>query len=158
MSSEIVAVCIGGGFALGGAYLGPWMQFRQKKSEHAREHNAMLREKGEELFALLANVRANAQDWTASFFISEQKKSYAITEFNKLHRMFAISAVYFPKSLVIFTDWRSRTDRTLDAIEKYGNFTAKQREAEITKVISKEANALCYQIENYLVEQMPKYL
>ena len=147
MAVDLVSVLLGGGFALGGAYLSPWMQARERKIERDNLKKSILRERGEELLALAAEVRAKTTAWSYQALVKD--KTVDVYPFSKLHRMTAIIVIYFPELVPEIAAWRAEGSEELS---KFKDDDSKREEfhKKIADMTSKLNDKFCGKVEDYI--------
>lgn len=60
--ADVASLVLGGGFALAGAYLSPFMQGRQRREERRSDYRALMRSQAEAALVLTGVLRSKAGD------------------------------------------------------------------------------------------------
>jgi hypothetical protein len=151
MAADFLSVALGGLFALGGAYLGPFMQSRQRRDEHAMAQATLKRQKGEELFVLIANVRSNSKGMGLLSFDRDPVET-THPAFEDYRKMFAIVATYFPDQLGFFSDYRKVFEQEIEVIFKEPD--RDKRRLAVGKATQTHLVHLCRSVEAGVVSEI----
>lgn len=95
----VLAAAIGVLGALGGAFVGPFLQQKHEKWRADREDRMILRGKAEELFDELDQFVAKSQSASMAALAKMQDETVEAKQAPDLGRVRAIAAIYFPTAL-----------------------------------------------------------
>lgn len=149
--ADYVSLIVGGSFALGGAYLAPFMQSRQRHHEAKLTRIALTRTKAEELFVIISEVRANARGMARRTV--DRGTAVALPEgADKYFRMTALSLTYFPETHCHFDAYRTAATAEMDKIRADREVeSAETLNDRLVEAVTVQLVALCYKVEDELI-------
>jgi hypothetical protein len=122
----VVIAIVAGASALGGAYLGPFMQHKERKKEADRADSAIMRDKAEEIFqeidrflsetyASIQNARIHSKNLIDHVQSDKQNNIQRPANLGKLR---ALVATYYPSAILIIDDFDKKVQTTADEFVK----------------------------------------
>lgn len=126
----VVIAIVAGASALGGAYLGPFMQRNERQKEIDRADSAIIRDKAEEVFQELDRFLNDSRAASSGAMQWFQSDTYDPPNDLKrpadLERLQALIATYFPNAIPIL-------DVFDDEVQSLANEFSKQMKIEMSK-------------------------
>lgn len=147
--ADILSVLIGGGFALGGAYLGPFMQSRQRREDARQAKETLLRTKAQELFVLI--VELNRSSVGIGQQIINHEKASVDQSFGSYAKVAALALTYFPELHAHFDRYKDAGRATIRQIQDDDLIPVHQKVERIGAIIEPNVLALCGGLETELI-------
>lgn len=152
---EILATVLTGVLPLMGVWLGSHLQGRDKRQDLAREHRAMLRVKVEEMFELVAKLRAGTGPYIRTLISSGQ--FYDVNQsptFVGYHRLQTLTAIYFPDGEHLVVNHRALLAKAVEDAPHGDGRTADQYYDDVGSAAGEEAVRFCNEFREFLLAKI----